>query len=108
MNKNNKNKVWLVGHTLPIENFKKLPQKMDVLKAFLHHQIMNNETVDNCIQKVASDLIRIWNSKKVETIGLRNICMKIKKLKSDYDSLKKTTIVEAIGKPKMKNMSIAI
>lgn len=86
---NSNENLWLIGKIKPIESAKKLPKTIDVLKAFLYHQIINGQTSDNCAKKLASELITIWQKNKFSTLQIQNVIIKIMKLKNGFDALKK-------------------
>lgn len=82
--------LWLIGNIRPIENTKRLPKAIEVLKAFSYHQIVDGQTADNSANKLAENLIKIWQKCKLPTLLPRNIVIKIKNVKKAYDALKKS------------------
>lgn len=84
------NNVWLVGETISGLDRETLPRCLDVLKLFFHHQRIGKETIEHSAKKSAEEVANIWSATKIQTLLLRNITLKIVKLKDNYEAIKKS------------------
>lgn len=90
-------KVWLVGDTITGFDRTKLPTALDVLKVFFHHQRIGRKKIEESATKVAQEVKSIWKETSIPTLLLRNITLKIDRMKKKYEILKKTRYRNSIA-----------